>query len=484
MTNRKTLWFIFILTVIFTIAIGLDLSPYLRGPAPYFPDWRWTYQFTNTFSKAWFPALALIALLFFAFTIEKYSDKDFIKREKRYLWLLFLLSFVFQISIIYYSRAGLGVLVQRILNPGISGYFTASLSIINISDFMAHYSQNVGSFPMYAKFHPPGSIEIFYFLEQVIRLFPGIGFLIHYPVHHTDVKVLWSNLLPFQKTTVVVSAYLMSLLSGLTIFPLYYLSKLTYSVKAALRTSTLFVLIPSVTLFLPLNDTIFPFFSASALYFFVKGIKEKNNQDMVLAGIILFLGAFFTLTILSLLFAFLIIYILSVHKKELMTKKYLLSGIYFSVGFLVLPLLFFVIFYFNSFSVMQIILTYHEAVIRFRHNPLWLIYNFYDFFVFIGLPLAVIFFIMLREQLLDLFHKQKIDPLFISFCLMTISIDVLGTMNGEIGRTWLPFFPLILLPLVNFLTNRLKLSQSSYLIFLLFQGLQVIILQTFWVTVW
>jgi len=91
---------------------------------------------------------------------------------------------------------------------------------------------------------------------------------------------------------------------------------------------------------------------------------------------------------------------------------------------------------------------------------------------------------MLREQVLDLFHKQKIDPLFISFCLMAISIDVLGTMNGEIGRTWLPFFPLILLPLVNFLTNRLKLSQSSYLIFLLFQGLQVIILQTFWVTVW
>jgi hypothetical protein len=275
-----------------------------------------------------------------------------------------------------------------------------------------------------------------------------------------------------------------SILTGLTIFPIYYLSKLTYSVKAAVRTGILYILIPSVTLFLPLNDCFYPFFTAGSLYFFVKGIKEKNRTDLSIAGIVLFFGVFFTLTSLSLLFAFFIIYILSVKKTDAAMRRPLSYGLYFIGGFLILPVLLYIVFHFNSIAVTQEVLAFHNAVQIFRHNPLWLIYNYYDFFVFIGLPIAVIFFVMLKNEYRNIYFKQEIDPLFISFCIMTATIDIMGTTNAEVGRIWLPFFPLILLPLGNYLTTQLKFSKSCFLIFLLLQGLQVIILQTFWVTVW
>ncbi len=482
--NTKILWLISILSIIFSLAIGLDISPFLRGPAPYFPDWRWTYQFTNTLTKLWFPLVVFAGILFYTNNLEKKSEQNLRKHEKKYLLLLLILSFLFQISVIYYSRAGLGVFLHRIITPGISGYFSTSLPIKNISVFLSLYQQNVGSYPMYARFHPPGSILIFYFFEQIIRLFPSIDFVTYITIRHTDVNTIWNSLLPYQKIAGLSSGFLISFLSGLTIIPLYYLSKLIYSTKTAIRAGILFILIPSVTLFLPLNDCFFPLFSAVSLFFFLKGIKEKNKIDIGISGIILFLGVFFTLTSLSLLFAFFIIYLLSARKKNLKIIYFLPVVLYFSFGFLLLPILFYFIYHFNSITVMQTLLAYHNHVQSSRNNPLWLIYNYYDFFVFIGLPLAVLFFIMLKDELQKIYFRQKIDTLFISFCLMTIIIDIMGTTNAEVGRIWLPFFPLILLPLVNFLTNRLKFTRSDYLIFLLLQGIQVIILQTFWVTVW
>lgn len=463
--------------------VGFDVSPFLRGPAPYFPDWRWTYQFTNTLTKLWAPILSLTALMAFV-SFAQTKEKQFVFHEKKYLLLLVFIAMLFQMSVIYYSRAGLGVFLHRIINPGINGYFTASLNIKNVGDFLSGYQSNLGHYPMYAKFHPPGSILIFWLIGQFVHFFSSqTNFSLNISFVHGDVKILWDSLLPFQKLTALMSGYLIVIFTALTIFPVYFLAKLLYSTKTAIRVSFLYVFIPSVTLFLPLNDTFFPFFSAFALYLLIKGVKEKRKIDMLFSGVILFIGAFFTLTILFLLSVFALIY-LFYEWRSLFSKEYIHLGIFFILGFIVLPILLYFLFGFNSIAVVSTIMGYHRQVVSYRQNPLWLIYNFYDFFVFLGLPLLSVFFVMVWQTIINSFLKKPLDYLFVSFCIMTLILDFLGTTNGEVGRVWLPFIPLILPPLGNYLTDGLKFSQKQFLFFILLQGIQVILLQTFWVTVW
>lgn len=52
-------------------------------------------------------------------------------------------------------------MAHRIINPLISGYFTASLDIYSIPEFIRNYNQNLGGYPMYTRFHPPGAILFF-----------------------------------------------------------------------------------------------------------------------------------------------------------------------------------------------------------------------------------------------------------------------------------------------------------------------------------
>jgi hypothetical protein len=61
---RNILVFIICLTLFFCLCVGSDITPYLRGPAPYPPDWRWDYLFVNTYPKIWVPLLVSFLSLY------------------------------------------------------------------------------------------------------------------------------------------------------------------------------------------------------------------------------------------------------------------------------------------------------------------------------------------------------------------------------------------------------------------------------------
>ena len=114
--KSSTKYFILIscITLLFCLAIGIDISPYLRGPAPYPPEWRWEYFFVNTISKIYFPFFCIM-LLTGLFWLQE-TKNIFAKKTKLFLLILVVLSFLFQLSILYFSRSGISVLIHRIIS--------------------------------------------------------------------------------------------------------------------------------------------------------------------------------------------------------------------------------------------------------------------------------------------------------------------------------------------------------------------------------
>jgi len=80
--------------------------------------------------------------------------------------------------------------------------------------------------------------------------------------------------------------------------------------------------------------------------------------------------------------------------------------------------------------------------------------------------------------------KINRDIFWLSFVLMLFIVNILGTIKGEVARIWLPFAPFSLLWISYYLTKRLKFNQRLFFIFLAIQMVQVVIFQTFWVTLW
>jgi len=467
-------------SLLFYLAIGFDVSPFLRGPAYYPPEWRWEYQFINTVSRVYAPLLVIaIIIALFYFTQKR---NYFEKHEKRVLSFIIILGFLFQISVLFFSRAGISVLIHRIIDPELNGYFTAALPIKNAADFLRTYNQNILHFVYHAKAHPPGAILLFFFIKQFVSLFPGFISFINYSVpQHADIRHLWYTLIARDKATAAFSSFFIPFLSVLTIVPLFYCAKILYGSKIAVRSAYLFLFIPSVVLFLPINDAFLSIFSITAFYFFVRGFKNNSISNFLLSGITLFLGVFFNLSLLPLAIFFFIYFLLKFLETE--KKQYadfLKKGLAFLTGFLLLPIFFFLFFHFNFIEMIQIIMK-HVPDIHTRSYKIWLFYNLYDFFVFSGIPITIVLFLVIKNVFII---RRKIDFLFLSFFIMLIILDISGSVRGETGRILEAFMPFMSLIAARFATKNLKFSTKFFVVILILQAVQILVMQEFWVMLW
>lgn len=468
--NRITIIISFV-TLLFCILIAFDVSPFLRGPAPYPPQWRWAYDFTDTFPKIWLPFLttSVIGWLF----LQIRQDKKIEKREKIVLAQFVFLYFLFQLSVVFFQRAGAGVLLHRIIDPGLNGYFSTGIAIHSVSDFLKNYNQNVLYFYQHAQGHPPFAVLFFYFLKQVFYFIP-----IQLPFKPGGgVGLIWENLLNSEQLTALFSAIFIPFLSSLTIIPLYKLTKYLYGIRAGYISILLYISVPSVILFTPLNDVFLPIFTVWSLFVLLKGTEHKSNLKLFFSGLILFTGAMFSISLLPLIFVLVVLFF--VRKKVKLALGMELS---FLFGFLLIP---FVIYYFFGLNFAELIKVLKSGLPEGRPYTTWLFYNLYDFFIFCGIPIIILFFVKLKEQVKFVYKKlfSKVDLLIVSFVIMLVTLDLSGTTRGEVSRIWLPFVPLIVIPAANLAVNK-KLGDKQILLIFALGIIQLLVMQEFWITLY
>lgn len=475
--QKQIVFFISIVSCLFFLAIAFDITPLLRGPAPYPPDWRWDYLFINTLSKIWAPLLVIVCT-----SIWFLQSENFIKKKKEYVLLLgvIFLSFLFQIAIIYFSRAGVFVLIHRIINPDLNGYFTAATMIDNVSVFLQNYNNTVLHLPQHAQGHPPGAIFFFWYINKFFALFSqSFSFLDSIQPNRADVNLVWKMLSSSEKAGALFSAFFIPFLSSCTVVPFYFLVKRLYTTTLAIQTTFLYIFLPSIVLFIPINDVFLPFFTVLTVFFFVKAQQQKNVLLFLLSGIILSVGVFLSLSLLPIGFFLGIYTLLMIMQKKITFIFSLQSGMYFLLGFLLLP---FFLFFFFQFNFLEVSKTLMSGLPESRLYTTWIWYNLSDFFIFGGVPVCILFILGI-QKLFQQFVKKKyteIDPILVAFIVMLCVINFSGSVRGEVARIWLPFYPLLLLPLVQFL----KPKKIIFLTILLLQAIQIIVMQEFWVTLW
>ncbi|MBI5127608.1 glycosyltransferase family 39 protein [Candidatus Roizmanbacteria bacterium] len=456
--NKKLIIYIICITSIFILFSGLNLSPYLRGPGDWPPNWRWPYLFINTLNRIWMPLTVITLILsLFYFLEKKVKWNSFVL-----LGLLVTLSYLFQLSILYFGRSGISVLIHRIINPNLNGYFTEAIKIKNLSEFLSGYQNNVLNYSMHATGHPPGSVLFLWLIEKIINFIPLLKNLaVNLIPKHQDVKIIWNSLTITQRSTAVVSAFIIPIIGSLNIIPLFYIAKNLFDNKTALRSTVLAVFIPALTLFTPLSDVFFPIFFLTSFLFFIKGLKSNSQVLVFISGLLFAFGIFFSLSLLPLSF----IYLLYLIKKKRLIFSFL-TGLS----------IFYIIIFLTGYNVITVSYTLMTGLPKNRPYLIWTFYNLYDFFVFTGIPITITY--------MTLFFKKIREPLFVSFTLMILFLNFSGAVRGEVGRIWLPLmFPLVLV-VGNFLTNKLKLTTKAFLIILIMQSVQILALQEFWVTLW
>lgn len=471
---KKLLTIIAVVSFLFFLSIGLDIFPFLRGPG----DWRLTYLFVNTVPKI-FPSLILIFVILYLFNhLDKLKDNRIGKCERFFLPLLIILGFLFQVSVLYFSRAGISVLLSRIIQPEANGYFTASLSIQSLPDFLRNYNNLLSFFSIHSSQHPPGGIIIFYILNSFFDLFSFINNVVDkLSISTKPIAEIWSNLLPNQKTTAIVSGFLIPLFSNFILIPLYYLLKIYKDIRIALRGVFLYLFIPSVVLFIPLPDVFFPIFSIMSFLFLTLALRKNNFIYLFLSGFFLFLGIFFSLSFLSVILMF-SIYIFLQNMKNL--RQSIINILKLLIW---IALFYFLLYLFFDFNIINIFYTINGKLmdtIGHRSYFVWIFYNMFEFLLFAGIPILTSLIYIIRNNYL----RIKDNFLFLSLIITLLFLNFSGKVRGESSRLFIPFLPFIVLLIVVFLTKEYHFKTKHFLIIYLLQAIQILIMQEFWVILW
>jgi hypothetical protein len=162
-------------SLVLLAAVWFDLSPRLRGPAPYPPEWRWDFHQLATGDRAGPALLAFGGLL----TLIAVSGNRHALASPRH-WRTALLvagaalGFAFQTATVALQPDGVTrTWIARTTDGVINSYFTMAVQTADMpaAALIAHYDaemQQRGTSAMHAVTHPPGPV-LFY--RTLIALF-------------------------------------------------------------------------------------------------------------------------------------------------------------------------------------------------------------------------------------------------------------------------------------------------------------------------
>lgn len=477
--TNKLLLIIFSITIIYLILLAFDVNPYLRGPDDALMSSRWPYYFVNTFYKIWAPLSVVVIFTILYLWVQKQNK---LSRYKEIMFILsiVLITFLFQLSLVYFSRFGITILFQRMTHPGINGYFSSAVKMKDNPRLLQDFPKNLYKLDQHARGHPPGSMI---FLQNIIIIFENNQILTNSVLNVTrspnnDSKVLWNKLSRPERAAALFSAFFMHFLASLSVVPVYFITKKIIDHQSAIKAVFLYAVIPSLSFFALIFDPFYAIIPILSFLLFYSGITHKKLISVFLAGLVSSLGLFFSLSILPSLAAGLIYFAIYIYKNKLKYWKYLILS-YLS-GFMGFQALLISLGYNILYSAHEVIR--HQAP---REYLDWVIFNPYDFFVYLGLPISLLFIYLFyknfkQKELL----KNPSAGLMAAFCIPFIALILTGASRGEVGRIWIPMMFIPVIMVAGCITNKLKWNNLQFILLFLLISIQVIIMEEFWVPVW
>lgn len=379
------------------------------------------------------------------------------------LAVILIFGFLIQMSIVSLGIYGFTDLPIITVNEHKASYLFDMVKIKDMGQFLRDFPVVVNRLSGHSAGHPPGPILFFWLAKLLVQKFAflqeivfkvGFQLRINHPYLATVDLLLRDSVI---YATSLLSSLLMPFLATLTVFPLYYLGKEYYNQRVGLYAALLFLCVPSVILFTPQMDQVFMFLAAGTVCGAFIGLKRKNLFYIALSSILFSIGMFMSvaffvvLSILGLVVAGFYIKRESSSGESLDIFRegfFLKAATLFFAAVLLFYLSLWLLFGFNMVKTVYVILAGQQRfnVEMTRTYSKWILYNLYDFFAFLGIPLT---FLFVRKLVLAFSEAKKsmrhFDVLFFAFLATLLILDLSRTTLGEVARMWLFLVPFAVL---------------------------------------
>lgn len=449
------------LTIIYLIGLSFNLSPWLRGPE----EWRWSYVIPGSLERLWLPALLLAGYLLLVLWWQR-RPLDSV-RTVLGLLIASSMTVVIQLGLLYLEHEDVrSQLFYRTVSELSGGFFNVGAVVTDNAEFLGNFPEQMPGFPVHPQRHPPGLPLLFALTRQFFDRQPELAVKVSRILRPYQCHNLALMNLPNSAIASATIQMLLPLWLALMVWPLYYFGSLIYDAETGLRAALLWPVVPSVALWATRWNHFYALFTLLAFISLHIGLSRRRLSAFLICGLVVSLATFLSFGNLALV-GFLAIYALIwfMTQTELPIFPWLLLGLALLLFGLVFPwIAVWLIFDFDAIATLQNGLATHLDLRR--SYTTWLFYHLYDFFVFLGIPLLVVWAAGTVRALREL-RRGAVDVLAISALLGLLLLNLSGTSQGEVARVWAFLIPLFLLVAVRTLSDKRFLFFSIVTLLLL-----------------
>ena len=451
--NEITLGFVTLLIGISAAAVIHWLILALRIPVlDAFPDWKYKLQPIPVF-HAW---IALAFVIFVAAISVSFSRLD----NRLKIAALILLGAALQFSFAYSKGHGLDGIRDRMVTLGHAEFANVAAEQTDTLSALLNY-ETLAKKKLYGHIpsKPPGTLLFYMLTERASHALWNGSTTVE---RGGDLRTFASLTWPF--------------VSYLVLIPLFFLAReLTGSTETAILTCLTYIAIPSITLItLHTDQVIYPFLTVLSVLLAVFAVRRDNLWLAFLCGIATYTAVYFSFGLAVAVFLFPVPLFFMNEKgaprSPASTLKLILG---MSVGWILADRLAAIALNYDFFLRYKLAIEHHAdwkaweytlgTVLRFGLT------NIAEFSAWIGLPLAIMFFVCLSVAVYQLINRRFNTSTIYTAALTGIFIFLLafGKTKGETARLWIFLVPFICISTANFIQTRSWSSRSKLLFFIM-----------------
>ena len=448
------------------LALRLQVTPLLRGPAPYPPEWQWAVA-VKPWSGRLLPALACAAALLALLLVSGRAAA--LTRARAACRVLLACGTLFglglQLGLRHADAEGAtAALVQRT----ISGSFTSFHRVGNSglardpARYLAHHHEILGSLrhgALHAATHPPGPVLFYRGLIELCRRWTGLTDRLGAVVTASGLETAPLASPPPSPEAIgaaLAGPLLLALLGALACWPTAALARSLHGdAVAAARAGVLWTMVPAAALMTPEMDQALALPVTASIAAFAAAMRPSLESPgaawighAAAAGLLAAVAEFFSYGaaafVLIGVFAVLVWRGWESRRRAAMAGAVALAAAAAVVGLERLlghrPVL-------SALTALSI----HRQQFTVRRSYLaWLAFNPIDLFWFLGPPLAMLLGAVGLRALLRLARAREtpVDRFCGGVVLGVAALLLSGTVRGEAGRILLPIMPVLLVAAV------------------------------------
>ena len=353
---------------------------------------------------------------------------------RRKLLALVLLGFILQVSFGFIAGKGFVSIQKMARNSAHRRYYERAVDNPLLWDALTDYETNYG-WDHFLGTKPPGVISFYIVLQRVSNLVNPV-------TTYTE---------RFDRLTMFL-AYVMPLLTYLTLIPLFAFSKKFFKGQDVWLPLIFYLVFPNTLLqMLELDTTLFPLLFLLGLLLTHKVISKQSMVWAVIAGVAAYICVFFSFSLLMIIPLSLIWigveYLYYWKDTSLWHKVKIIGG--YVLGVAAMGLVFYFVFNYNA------VLRYQKAITMHKQMKLlatgfeqlreaWVL-NSIEFTMWIGFPVAVLLVMGLVRSGIAVLKRNTgvLDRFYAAFLPTFVLLNVFGQTRSEVGRLWAFFMPLV-----------------------------------------